>query len=105
MAHLALGDQCGHRTNGLLNLSRLRRPVRVVQIDYVDAQAQQRCLAGPLDVPGLAANDAAAIAARPVDTELRGELHLLAASGDRPADKNFVMPGSVDVGGVQERHA
>ena len=40
-----------------------------------------------------------------VDAELRRELHLVAAAGDRPADQHLVVPGAVDVGGVEERDA
>ena len=105
VADLALGHEFGHRADGLLDLGRLRRPVQVVQVDDVDAQPGQRRLAGPLDVGGLAADDAVRVAGRPVDAELRGQLHLVAPVCDAAADQHLVVAGAVDVGGVDERHA
>ena len=37
--------------------------------------------------------------------ELGGQLHLVAAAGDRLADELLVVAGAVHVGGVEERHA
>ena len=45
VAHLALGDELGHRTDGLLDLGVLRRAVQVVEVDDVDAETQQRVVA------------------------------------------------------------
>jgi hypothetical protein len=48
---------------------------------------------------------ALAVAHGPVDAELGGELHLIAPSGDAPADEHLVVAGPVDVGGVKEGDA
>ena len=105
MAHLPRLHELGHRADGLLYLGVLRRPVQVVQVDVVHAEPGQRRLAGPLDVVVLAADDPVRVAAGPVDAELRGQLHLVAAARDAAADQHLVVAGAVDVGGVEEGDA
>src|SRR6185437_5172986 len=105
VADLALGDELGHRADGLFDLGGLRRAVQVIQVDVVHAEPGQRRLAGPLDVVVLAADDAVPVAGGPVDAELRSQLHLVAAARDTAADQYLVVASAVDVGGVDEGDA
>jgi len=79
--------------------------VQVVQVDVVHAEPEQRRLAGPLDVAVLAPVGALAVAGAAVDAELGGQLDLVAAAGDGPADQDLVVAGPVNVGGVDEGDA
>ena len=38
LAHLSCRNQLGHRTDGVLDLGVVRRPVQVVEVDVVDTQ-------------------------------------------------------------------
>src|SRR6185437_16965162 len=71
-----------------------------------DPEPEQAGLGSSLDVGALAADDAGrAVTGRPVDAELGSQLHLAPAVRDRPADEDLVVPGPVDVRGVEERYA
>jgi hypothetical protein len=87
------------------DLGVLRRAVHVVQVDHLDAEPQQRLLAGLLDEVMLTAEHAVPLAAGAVDAELGGQLHLVAMAHQGPADQDLVVSLAVEVRGVQERHA
>ena len=72
----------------------------LVQVDVVDVEAAQALVDRPHDpAPGVApAVDV--VAHRPV--ELGRQHDVVAPSGDRPPDDQLVLPGAVDVGGVDE---
>ena len=102
-AHLALGRELGHRADALLDRDVLVDPVQVVQVDDVDAESPQRCLAGLADVLGPAvAADLARCVVLDDQAGLGGDLDLVAAPGEGPADELLVRERAVDVRGVEE---
>jgi hypothetical protein len=56
VADLALGDELGHRADGLLDRHLGVDAVLVVEVDRLDAEALQRRLAARADVLGVAAD-------------------------------------------------
>ncbi len=95
--------QLGHGADGLLDRHLRIDPVLVVEVDVVDPEPAQRRLARLAYVRGVAADQGRL--AEPVgEAELGGQHDLVAASGDGPSDQFLVVPGAVEVGGVQEGH-
>ena len=105
VAHLAGGDQLGHRADGLLDRDRLVDAVLVVEVDVVDAEPLQRGVARGADVLRAAVDADPGAVGEPLVAELGGELDLVAAAGDRLADQLLVGERAVHVGGVEEGHA
>src|SRR3954468_8722085 len=97
VAHLAGPDELGHRAHRLLDLSVLRWPVQVIEVDVLHAEPQQRILTGLLDVAGGAVQAAAVLPFGEIDAELGRQLDLGAAVADGPADEHLVVSGAVDV--------
>ena len=105
MAHLAGGDELGHRGHGLLDRGLEVDAVLVVEVDVVDAEALERRVARVPDVVAVAA-DAEPLALLAADVaELRRDDDLVAASDDRTADEPLVRQRAVHVGRVEERDA
>jgi hypothetical protein len=92
-------DQLGHRAGCLLDLGVLRGAVQVVQVDLVGAQPRQRRVAAAQDVAAGPADPQ--VTAGEVQAELGRDLHLVPAVMDRAADEDLVVPGAVDIGGVE----
>ena len=105
VAHLAGRDQLGHRADGLLDRDGLVDAVLVVEVDVVDAEPLQRGVARGADVLGAAVDADPGAVGEPLVAELGGQLDLVAAAGDRPADELLVGERAVHVGGVEEGHA
>ena len=95
-------DQFGHRADGLLDRHARIDAVLIVQVDDVQAEPLQRCVAGAPHVLGRSV-DAEERAVRATDVaELRGEHDLIAPSADRRADELLVRERAVHVGRVEE---
>src|SRR5208282_2881623 len=101
VADFSLAYQLSHRTDGFLDRHLLVYAMLVVEIDVVDAEALQRRIAGGAHVLGTAVDRALA-----VGQDLVGELgrddDAVAIFLERFADQLFVMPDTVNVGGVEE---
>ena len=98
-------DELGHRADGLLDRDGGVDAVLVVEVEVVDAEALEGGVAGGPHVVGRAVDaDPAAVGVALV-AELRGELDLVAAAGDRLADEPLVGEGPVHVRGVEEGDA
>src|SRR3954447_12360399 len=105
IADLAGVHELLHRPDGLLYLRVRVDAVLVVEVDVVDVQALERCVAGLTHVLGVAA-DAQALAVLAADVaELGGEHDLVAAVGDRVADELLVREGAIHVGRVEQSDA
>ena len=104
VADLARLDEVLHRADGLLDRHVRVDPVLEVQVDVVDAEPLQRGVAGAADVLGRAVDAHPRAVRVPLVAELRGQLHLVTATGDGLADEQLVGEGPVHVGGVEERH-
>ncbi len=76
--------------------------MQVVQVDYLDAETEQRGLAPALDVGRFAPPGETAQAA--VHAHLGRQLHLVSPDGDGPSNEDLVVPGAVDVDRVDEGH-
>jgi hypothetical protein len=116
VAHLALGDELGHGAHRLLDGHARVGEVDVPEIDRVDPEAPQARLgrgAGALgpgvdpDLVVVGGRDALGRVRAPEhDPPLRGNLDLVAAAGDGPADQPLVVAvGAVGIGRVDERRA
>ena len=103
VANLAGRDELGHRTDGVLDGRLGVRSVQVVQIDVVDAESLERCVAGLRHVRRRSVD------AHPPVTEdvaeLGGQHDLIAPVGDGAADQPLVVGRAVDVGRVEEGDA
>src|SRR5690349_9578313 len=94
--HLALGDELGHGSRGVFDGGATVYAVLVVEVDVVGAQAIQRTLDCGTNVCGAAVyNSRSAVGVRD-ETELRGDLHLVAATSDRTSDDPLTVERSVD---------
>jgi hypothetical protein len=104
--HLARRHETGHRADRLLDRHLRIDPVKVVEVDRLDAEAAKRRLACLADVVG-AAVQMHLVGGRVVDDDaaLRRQHDVVAASRDRPADELLVRERPVHVGGVEERDA
>jgi hypothetical protein len=101
VADLALGDELGQRTDGVLD-GRVRvDPVLVVQIDVIGAQPLEGTLDGDTDIRRATVDDARAAAGVRDEAELRRQHHTVAAVLDGPADEFLVGERTVDLGGVE----
>ena len=118
VAHLALLDELRHRAHALLDGHLRVGPVQVVQVNRLDAQTLQGCVAGLQGVlrPPVGGLLAPVILAESDagDTELRCQLYLRAALGQQGGQHFFVRPGwatdpvvglAVDVGSVEQGDA
>ena len=107
VSDLALGDEVGDGCRGLLDRRVRVDPVLVVQVDVVGAEASQRALDGCPDVGGAAVACRAVVGRRGAadETELGGDLDLVAAALDGASDELLAVEGSVDLGGVDVRDA
>src|ERR1035437_1676290 len=104
--YLAGGDRFGHRADGLFDRHLRIDAVLVPQVDVADAKPLERALEGPLRVGGRAVDAVDALTVgREREAELRRELDLVAAAGDRGADDFLVAKRPVDLGGVDHRDA
>jgi hypothetical protein len=102
MAHFPLLHELCHRADRLLDRRLQVDAVLVVEIDRLDAEPLQRCLAGGADVGG-AAVDAEVFAVRTADVpELRRQHDVVAPALDRLADEPLVRAPAVHVGRVEE---
>ncbi len=103
MADLALGDELGHRADRVLDRRARVDTVLVVEVDALDSQPPERCLARLPHIRGAAVDrPPGRIAGFEPDAELGRQEHLLAAVGDRAADEFLVGVRPVHVGGVEE---
>jgi hypothetical protein len=104
---LALLDELGHSSDGLLDLDVGIDTVLVVEVDVVGAQASQRTLDRAADVVGRAVERAerGQVAGRrrvhPA-SELRRDHILVPVTLDRASDQFLVGQGSVQLRGVDE---
>src|SRR3989441_4917614 len=110
VADLALGDQPGQSSDGLLDGSVAVDPVLVVQVDVVGAQPLEGALDCGADVFRAAVSDSGAATGVRDEAELRGHHHLVAAALHRPPDQLLAVEwavdlGSVDVGDAQVQRA
>jgi hypothetical protein len=106
VAHLARSDELSHRAHGLLDRRLEVDAVLIVEVDVVDAEPLERRLARLVDVLAVALDPAPrGIVGVADDPELRRQLHLVAAAGDRAADEHLVRERAVHVGGVEEGDA
>ena len=101
MADLALGDQLGHRADGVLDRGVRVDPMLVVEVDVVSAQALQGALDGGADVRRAAVDGAGSAFGVRHQAELRRHHHLVTAAPDGPPDQFLVEEGAVDLGGVE----
>lgn len=76
--------------------------VLVVEVDLLDAEALEGCVAGLAHVLGATANATVFRVAAADDAELGGNLDLVAPSSDRFSDELLIGSRSVHVGGVEE---
>ncbi len=108
-AHLAGRDQLADGAGDILDRHVRVDAVLVEEVDVIGAEPLQRGVGDLLDVRGAAVEpgDAAHAGAllRDLETELRGDRHLVAHVLQRLADDDLVLVGPVDFGGVEERDA
>ena len=104
VADLPGDDQVGHRAHRLFDLDVLRRTVQVVEIDDLDAKAQQRRVTRCSDVGGVTPDGLLLTPAAAIDAELRRQLHPVTSAVDRAAYQHLVVTRSVDVRRVDQRH-
>src|SRR5260370_21614723 len=101
-ADLAVLHQGGHGAYRVLDGRGWMDAVLIVQIDHLDAEALQTGLAGTDHVLRPPVGNFAAAAAE--IAELGRHEDLRAAPRDGLADKRFIVPEAIHVGGVEERH-
>src|SRR6266545_40286 len=105
ISNLALVNEIGHRADRLLD----RRPrvdsVEIVEVDVVDAEPLERCLARPPDMCRAAVYASVAWFIGANEAEFRGQYDILAAARDRPADELLVGEGTIHIGGIEEVHS
>ena len=102
---LALGDELGERTDGLLDGGARVHAVLVVQVDVVGVEPLQRALDGQADVLGAAVEAARAVAAVQDRAELRRDHHLVPATGERASEQFLVQVRPVHLRGVEQGDA
>jgi hypothetical protein len=56
VAHLPGAHEVGHRADGVLDGHGRVDAMLIVEVDVIDAEARERCVAGLADVLGIAAN-------------------------------------------------
>ena len=94
VADLAGLDQLGHGADRVLDRHGRVDAVQVVEVDVVDAEAQQRHVARlPARSPGRPSTPAPGAVRAVDDAELRGQHDLVAPARDGPADELLVVPG------------
>jgi hypothetical protein len=76
--------------------------VQVVEVDVVDIQPPEAGLDLHAGIGRRAIDPAVLGVARQAQAELAGQHHPIAAVGDGAGDQLLVVPGAVDVGGVDE---
>ena len=105
MPDLALLNEAGHRSDGVLDRHRRVHAVLVVEIDAVDPEPPQAGLARHRHIVRLAV-DAATLAIGAADVaELRGDDEPLAPARDGRADQLFVAARPIGVRGVEKGDA
>ena len=97
-------DELGHGSDRLLDRHRAVDAVLVVQVDDVDVEALQGCVAGAVHVVGTAVDALRAIV-QLLESELGGNDVLIATSGERLAHQLLVGEGPVHVGRVEHGDA
>jgi len=105
IADLALLDQPGHRSDGLLDRRFGIDAVLIIQIDRLDVQPLQTGLAGLHHVLGSPAHAHRLAAGRTHVSELRGQRHLVTPVTDGPPHQLLVPPHTIHIGGIEKRYA
>src|SRR3954454_20232124 len=103
--HLAVGDQVRDGLRGLLDRGVRVDAVLVEQVDVVGAQALERPFDRDLDARMTAVDDAGAAPVVGHESELRGDLDLVASALDGLPDDLLAQERAVDLGGVDVRDA
>src|SRR5208283_2030694 len=101
VANFSFAHQVGHRADGLLDRHLLVDAMLVVEIDVIDTEALERCIAGGAHVFGSAVDRALAIGQDLVG-KLGRDNHAVAVFLERFADQLLVVAHAVNVGGVEE---
>jgi hypothetical protein len=101
VADLALGDELGQRTDGVLDRGLGVDPVLIVQVDAVGAQPLQGTLDGHTDVRRIAVEDPRAATEMRYEAELSRQYNLIAAVLDGPADELLIAVRAIDLRGVE----
>ncbi len=106
MAHLACLDEFGHRADGLFNRCIPIDAMLIIQVNAINIQTLERAFARRAYVVRSTANTASLrIAGIAQDTELGRDKDLIAATGDRLADQDFIGKGSVHVRRIEKIEA
>ncbi len=105
IADLALLDELGHGSDGLLDGHVRVDAMLVVEVDVLDAETLKRGVAGLMHVLGIAAHAQALAVLTPHVGELGRQHDLVAATVDGPADEALVGERAVHVGRVEQGHA
>ncbi len=99
-ADLPRADEIGQRVDRLADVGRWVGPVDLIQVDVVGAEAAQAALDRRPDPAPRVAAMVRVVVHRVV--ELRGEHHVVAATGESPTDDLLALAVRVHVGGVDE---
>ena len=102
VAHLPLPHQLGQRADGVFDRDLGIHAVLVVQIDVIDAETLERCLAASAHVLGAPVDASRLGIGAPHDPELGREHDLVPSARDRLAHELLVGVRPVHVGGVEE---
>lgn len=105
MPDLAFSDQCLDRAGDILDRSIGVDAVLVEEIDDIGLQTLQRLVGHGAYLLRAAVHAALAAIGIEVETEFRGDHHLLAKGGEGLSQKLFVLMGAVGLGRVEEGHA
>src|SRR5258705_7692633 len=101
IADLTRADQFCHRANRLLDRNVLVDAMLIIEIDMIDAETFQRRIASGANVFRTAV-DRALAALKDLIAEFGRDDHPVAMLRERFADQLFVVPGAIDVRGVEE---
>ena len=102
---LAVLDEARHRADGILDRVPGIDPVKVVEVDRVDAEAFQARLGRPANILGAPVDGTSTGGGVVDEPELGRQEHSVPTSPDRLPDERLVRVRTVDVGRIEEVHA